>query len=63
MVVTDSVLHRSMLPFPTYDRVAIAVRGVREAVMYGVGMVVLATVIARMPWRYRLMLGACGISD
>ena len=59
VVVADSVLHRSMLPFPTYDRVANAVRGVREAVMYGVGMVVLATVIAHMPWRYRLMLGAC----
>jgi dienelactone hydrolase len=59
VVVADSVLHRSMLPAPTYDRVANAVRGVREAALYGVGMVVLATVIARTPWRYRLMLGAC----
>ncbi len=59
VVVADSVLHRSMLPSPTYDRVANAGRAIREAVLYGVGIVVLATVIARTPWRYRLMLGAC----
>ena len=59
VIVADSLLHRSMLPHPTYDRVANAVRGIREAVVYGVGLAVFATVIARTPWRYRLMLGAC----
>ena len=49
IVVADSILHRSMLPSPTYDRVASAGRALREAVLSGVGMVVLATVIARTP--------------
>jgi len=59
VVVADTLLHRSLLPSPTYDRVASALGPIRDAVLYGVGMVILATVIARTPWRYRLMLGAC----
>lgn len=60
VVVADGFLHRAMLPYPTYDRAAVALRSLRDAALWGIGLVLLASLIGRMPWRYRLALGACG---
>ena len=60
VVVADAVLHRALLPHPTADRLANALRGVRDAGLWGVGIVLLAALVSRFPWRYRLALGACG---
>jgi len=60
IVVADAMLYRALLPHPTFDRVVGALRGVRNAALGGVALVVLASVVGRMPWRYKLALGACG---
>lgn len=60
IVVADAFLHRAMLPHPTFDRVRGALGTVGEAALLGVGLIVLASVVGRMPWRYKLALGACG---
>lgn len=60
VVVADGLLHRALLPYPTLDRAAIALRALRDAALWGVGLVLLASLIGRMPWRYRLALGVCG---
>ncbi len=60
IVVADATLHRALLPHPTWDRLASSLRGVRDAALWGVGLVVLASLVGRMPWRYKLALGACG---
>lgn len=60
IVVTDATLHRALLPHPTWDRVGNMLRSVRDAALWGVGLVALASLVARMPWRYKLALGACG---
>ena len=60
IVFADAFLHRAMLPHPTYDRVSSALSTVGEAALWGIGLVVLASVVGRMPWRYKLALGACG---
>jgi len=60
VVTVDAVLQRSLLPYPTWDRVSAALGSLGDAVMWGVGLVLLASLVGRMPWRYRLALGACG---
>ena len=42
------------------DRLTNVGRFLRDGVLGGVGLVLLASLVARMPWRYRLALGACG---
>ena len=51
IVVADATLHRALLPHPTWDRVANTLRDVRDAALWGVGLVALASVVGRMPWR------------
>ena len=60
IVIIDAVLHRAMLPHPTWDRVGNSLRGLRDAALGGIALVVLASLVGRMPWRYKLALGACG---
>ena len=60
IVVADAMLYRALLPHPTFDRVVSALRGGRNAALGGVALVGLASVVGRMPWRYKLALGACG---
>ncbi|MGD8818353.1 MAG: hypothetical protein PVJ51_14290, partial [Acidobacteriota bacterium] len=60
VVTADAVLQRSLLPYPTWDRVSGALGGLGETALWGVGLVLLASLVGRMPWRYRLALGACG---
>jgi dienelactone hydrolase len=59
-VTADALLHRALLPHPTWDRVAGALGNLGEAALWGLGLVLLASLVGRMPWRYRLALGACG---
>lgn len=56
----DNLFHRSMVPFPTWDRVSGGLGNVWEAALGGIGLVILASIVGRTPWRYRLALGACG---
>jgi len=60
VVVADALLHRAMLPHPTWARVSSSLENYRDAVLGGVGLVLLASLVGRMPWRYKLALGACG---
>ena len=56
----DGLYHRALLPHPTWDRVTNALGSVWEAGLYGFGIVLLASLIGRTPWRYRIALGICG---